>query len=30
MYESRGLSGDEEREAEREEEIVLFYDERLD
>lgn len=30
MYESGWLSGDEEKEAEREEEIVLSYDERLD
>lgn len=30
VYESRWLSGDEEKEAEREKEIVLSYDERLD
>lgn len=30
MYESGWLSGDEEKETEREEEIVLSYDERLD
>lgn len=30
MYESGRLSGDEEKETEREEEIVLSYDERLD